>query len=162
MKATSVRQVWTPVSVACHSQARQDLPSLGPNLHGQRVCQYFFLILSTSTWGQRRKTPAMCQETMAYLRVKQEGLGIPLHTQLSPSSSLVSHLLSPFQRVETRAMSRPGLGQPHWEERISFYWLVCEVKPRVSTASPRRKGFWALHVSLTVPTPDTGYLSSYH
>lgn len=110
----------------------------------------------------------MCQESMAYLRVKQEGLGIPLHTQLSPSSSLVSHLLSPFQRVETRAMSRPGLGQPHWEERISFYWLVCEVKPRVSTqpliftASPRRKGFWALHVSLTFLTPDTGYLSSYH
>lgn len=105
---------------------------MGPNLHGQRVYQYFFLILSTSTWGQRRKTPAMCQETMAYLRVKQEGLGIPLHTQLSPSSSGFSPAI-PFQGVETRAMSRPGLGQPHWEERISFYWLVCEVKPRVST-----------------------------
>lgn len=79
---------------------------MGPNLHGQRVYQSFFLILSTSTWGQRRTAPATCQENMAYLREKQEGLGSPLHTQLSPSSSLVSHLLYPFQGVKTRAGAR--------------------------------------------------------
>lgn len=133
-----------------------------------------FSLFSASAPGARGGKPQQCaKKSIAYLRVKKEGLGIPLHTQLFPSSSLVSHLLYPFQGVETRAMSSLGLGQPHWEERISFYWLVCEVEPGVCssqvstqplifTASPKRKGFWALRVSLTVPTPDIGYLSSYH